>query len=139
MEKTVRDFMTPNPRTLPRTATVTEAARIMRDDNIGDVLVAENDRLFGILTDRDIVIRAVCEGKDPDQVTVGDLCTTDVITVSPDDGVDIAVKAMTEQALRRLPCVENDRIVGIVSLGDLAERLDPDSALASISSAPPDQ
>lgn len=139
MTTTVRDIMMPQPTTLPKTASVLEAARAMRDSHIGDVLVNDNEKIYGILTDRDIVIRAVAEGKDFDRIKVEDICSHDLTTLEPDDSIEKAVQLMRQHAIRRLPVVENGRPIGIVSIGDLALERDPQSALGDISAAPPNQ
>jgi CBS domain-containing protein len=134
----VQEVMTARPTTLPVTASVVEAARVMREKDIGDVIVLdEGDQLCGIVTDRDIVVRAVADQQDPAQLKLGEICSRDVTTLSPQDKVGDAVKLMTEKAVRRLPVVDEGKPVGIVSLGDLAVTHDPDSGLADISSAPP--
>lgn len=138
MTSTVRDVMSTNLRTLDTDATARQAATIMRDSDIGDVIVLGADgALRGIVTDRDLVVRCVAEGADPDGVALGDLCHGDVVTVGPDDGVDTAVVSMREHAVRRLPVCDGDDLVGIVSLGDLAEEFSRNSALGEISAAPP--
>ena len=134
---TLRDVMTPYPRCLEVNVPVQEAARLMESEEIGDVIVCEDGKVRGILTDRDIAIRAVAHGMDPTTTPVSEICTVDLTMLSPDDSVDKAVECMRDNALRRVPIVEGDRPVGILSLGDLARVLDPSSALASISSAPP--
>jgi CBS domain-containing protein len=131
--------MTKNPVSLPGTSSVLEAARAMRDSNIGDVIVVENNKVCGIVTDRDIVIRAVAEARDPYNITLGDICSHALTTVTPTDSVDKAVQLMRDKALRRLPVVEKGQAVGIVSLGDLAVERDPESALGDISAAPPNR
>lgn len=120
-----------------RGSSVADAAKEMRDRNVGDVLVTDGDRLVGILTDRDIAIRAVAEGLDPDTVEVGTVCTTDVATVSSSDAVTRAAEVMRQHAIRRLPVVDDGRLVGVVSLGDLAIERDRESVLADVSAAPP--
>ena len=137
MAQTIQDVMTPDPTILPTTSTLADAARAMRDGDIGDVLVEQNGTLCGIVTDRDIVVRAVAEARDPHDVRLGDICTPQVTALSPGDSVEDAVALMRRQALRRLPVCEQGRAVGIVSLGDLAVERDPGSALADISAAPP--
>jgi CBS domain-containing protein len=132
-------LMTPDPVTLSSRATVEEAARRMRDAGIGDVIVLEDDQVCGILTDRDIVVRAIAEGHDPAELPVAAVCSRELTTLSPDDSVERAVQLMQEKAIRRLPVVEGGRPVGIVSLGDLAIERDPDSALGQISSAAPNE
>ncbi len=110
----------------------------MRDQDIGDVIVLDDgDQLCGIVTDRDIAVRVVAEGRNPQEVKVGQICSRDLTTVSPNDDVGAAVKLMSQKAIRRVPVVDKGRPVGIVSIGDLAVDRDPDSALADISSAKP--
>jgi CBS domain-containing protein len=135
MSHMVRDVMTQDPTTLDVTQTVLEAARAMKDRGIGDVVVADHGRVCGIVTDRDIVVRAVADGGVPSEVRLGDVCSADLTTVAPDTDVDEAVRLMRDRALRRLPVVSEQQVVGIVSLGDLAIDRDPDSALGGISAA----
>jgi CBS domain-containing protein len=111
----------------------------MRDANIGDVIVLQDDQICGILTDRDIVVRAVAEGREPATTKVADICSQELTTVSPTDEVEEAVRLMREKAIRRLPVVEGGKPVGIVSIGDLAVERDPHSALGRISAAPPNR
>jgi CBS domain-containing protein len=122
---------------LPGTASVHEAAQAMRDADIGDVIVIENQRVCGIVTDRDIVVRTVAEARDPATTTLADICSHPLLIVSPTDSVEKAVRLMGTYALRRVPVVEAGQPVGIVSLGDLAVERDPGSALGDISAAPP--
>jgi CBS domain-containing protein len=127
--------MTTDPIKLGAEELVTSAARVMRDNDIGDVLVTEDGQnLVGIVTDRDIVVRAVADGS-VDEVTVGAICS-DPIAVSPDDEVADVIQVMREQAVRRIPVVEGEVVVGLVSIGDLAVQYDPDSVLGDISEAP---
>jgi signal-transduction protein with cAMP-binding, CBS, and nucleotidyltransferase domain len=133
---TVRDAMTESPRTVDAATTVTEVATQMRDADVGAILVTESDTLSGIVTDRDIVVRAVAEGRDPDESRAGDVCTSDPHTLSPDEDLGDAVRRVKSENIRRLPVVEDGKPVGILSLGDLAEKLDPESVLADISAAP---
>jgi CBS domain-containing protein len=135
----LREIMTQNPVTVQTTDSVMAAARSMRDGNIGDVVVVERGQIQGILTDRDIVVRALAEGRDPTSTTVGEICSRELTTLSPSDSVNEAVKIMRDKAIRRLPVVDGGRPVGIVSLGDLAVERDPESALGGISSAPPNR
>jgi CBS domain-containing protein len=139
MAQTVREIMTRDVVTLPRDASIVEAARLMRDNGIGDVVVTDGDRAEGIVTDRDIVIRAVADGKEPGSVRLDQVVSEDLTAVAPDDSVDRAVQIMRERAIRRLPVVEAGKPVGIVSLGDLAVEHDPGSALADISEEPADR
>ena len=139
MAQYLREIMTQKPVTLETRDTVTAAARSMRDGNIGDVVVLESGKVQGILTDRDIVVRALAEGRDPARTSVGDICSRELTTLSPTDTIEDAVKIMRDKAIRRLPVVEGGRPVGIVSLGDLAVERDPESALGGISAAPPNR
>lgn len=133
----VRDVMTPEPITVMSTTSLEQAARRMRDAGIGNVIILDGEQITGILTDRDIVVRAVAEGWDPGSTPVGEVASRELTTVSPDDSVEAAVNLMRERSVRRLPVVEGGRPVGILSLGDLALERDPDSALGDISAAPP--
>jgi CBS domain-containing protein len=139
MAQTVEQIMTTNPRTVNVDDTVKDAAVVMRDSDIGDVIVIEDSQVSGILTDRDIVVRAVAEGRDADSTPVSDICTTGIQAIEPDASVDDALRMMREDDIRRLPVVKNGRPVGIISLGDLAVEREPDSTLADISAAAPDQ
>jgi CBS domain-containing protein len=135
MAQTVREIMTENPVTLPRSASISEAAKRMRDDDIGDVIVMDDGDMCGLVTDRDIVVRAVAEGADPQFTKVDEICTHELVTVGPDDSLQQTVQLMRERAVRRVPVVDGGRPVGIVSLGDLAIELDERSGLADISAA----
>lgn len=140
MPQRIREVMTPDPKTLPKTATVKEAAELMRDDDIGDVIIVNaHKKLYGILTDRDIAVRVVPTGEDPGSVTLEDVATKDVASLGPEATVEEAVALMRDRAIRRLPICEDGKPVGVVSLGDLAIERDPQSALADISAAPPDE
>ncbi|MGP3982276.1 CBS domain-containing protein [Streptomyces sp. KR80] len=138
MAQYVRDVMTPAVTAVRPDASLVEAAQLMRAQDIGDVLVAEDGRLIGMLTDRDITLRAVADGVDPLTVSAQSVCTPEPVTVRPDDTVSTAVTLMRTHAIRRLPVVENDLPMGMVSIGDLAQEQEPDSALADISRAAPD-
>ncbi|OMI91162.1 oxidoreductase [Streptomyces sp. M1013] len=137
MTQYVRDVMTGDPVTVEPLTSVTAVARLMRDRDLGAVLVTEGDRLRGLVTDRDLVVRSVAEGGDPEQTTVAGACSDDMVTVRSDEELDHAVRLMREHAVRRLPVVDDGRPVGIVSLGDLAMERDPESALGDISVARP--
>jgi CBS domain-containing protein len=115
----IRDVMTPNPRTVSPEDSIQNAARIMRDEDTGAVPVVENGRPIGMVTDRDIVVRAVAGGGQLDR-PVRDIVTTGVVSVSPEMSTREANQLMSEHQVRRLPVVEGDQLVGIVSLGDLA-------------------
>ncbi|MFI6144857.1 CBS domain-containing protein [Streptomyces sp. NPDC051109] len=138
MTRRVHEVMTEKPVTVDGLTSLAEAARVMRDADIGDVLVLEGGRLRGILTDRDLVIRAMAEGRDPAETTVRAICSPEPITVGPADGVDQAAYLMRHHALRRLPVqTEDGELVGVVTLGDLEVERDPGSALAAIAAAEP--
>jgi len=126
----VREIMTTDLVTVTPSSTVTEAARLMRDANIGDVLAMDQDRLVGILTDRDITVRVVADGKDPSTARVGDHMTRELFTGLPDWDVEDAADVMGEEQIRRLPIVENGKAVGIVSLGDIAVELGEEEVAA---------
>lgn len=137
MAQRISDLMTQELRTLRPQATLVEAARVMRDSDIGDVLIVDGDgALAGMVTDRDLVVRAVADGKDPSSCTVGDVCSPELVTVTPDMDPGDAVRLMSRHAVRRLPVVQDGKPVGVLSIGDLAIERDSDSALADISAAP---
>jgi len=118
----LKDIMTAEPECIRPDATLQEAARRMRELDVGPLPVCgENDRLAGMITDRDITVRAVAEGKDPKSTTVGEAMTKDVIYCFEDQDVYEAARTMQERQIRRLIVLNRDkRLVGIVSLGDLA-------------------
>ena len=135
----IREVMTAAPDAVKQTDTLQDAARLMRSNDIGDVLVeGEDGRLVGIITDRDIAIRAVAEGRDSAS-TIADLYTRDITALAPTDTVHDAVKLMRAGDVRRLPVVESGKAIGIVSLGDISVATAPDSVLADISAASPDR
>jgi len=103
----------------------------MRDEEISGVLVTQDGRLCGLLTDHDIVVRAVAEGRDLTGTRLADICSAGIVTVSPDDGADTALRLMLDSAVRRLPVVEDGRPVGIVSIGDLTSDRDEPAAAGS--------
>jgi CBS domain-containing protein len=136
MAQSIRDVMTQNPECVSGDTTVADAAKLMRDKDFGGVLCMDGDEVTGFLTDRDITLRVVAEGKDPNSCTVSEVATTDLHTLSPDDSVEDAIKLVREHNVRRVPVVEGAKPVGIVSIGDLALERDTDSALADMSGAP---
>ncbi|MEV0255731.1 CBS domain-containing protein [Streptomyces sp. NPDC050732] len=119
----VRDVMTPGVVAVRPDASLVEAAQLMRAQDTGDVLVALDGQVLGVLTDRDIALRAVADGADPLTVSAQAVCTPNPVVVGPDDAVSAAVGLMRDHAVRRLPVVEDGRPVGMVSLGDLAPGL----------------
>ncbi|MFI0508770.1 CBS domain-containing protein [Streptomyces sp. WSLK1-5] len=137
MTQHVSDIMTSAPVTVEPQTSVTAVARIMRDQDLGAVLVTEGGELRGLVTDRDLVVRSLAEGGDLEQVTVAGACSDDLVTVTPEDELDHAIGLMREHAVRRIPVVDHGRPVGIVALGDTAMERDPGSALGDISVARP--
>lgn len=136
MPRTVKDLMTPNPTVLGANRPIEEAAMAMRDKDLGAVIVTEGNDICGIVTDRDISVRAVAEGKDCAKTTLGEICSKELTTAKPDLKLEDAVKLMRDKAVRRIPVVEGSKPVGIISIGDLAMEKDKESALATISAAP---
>jgi CBS domain-containing protein len=138
MSKQVRDVMRQTPVTLEPGTPVVEAARKMRASHVGAVILADHGKLFGIVTDRDIAVRAVAQGRDPATTPVSEICSKEPTTLSPDDDLDRAIEIMRQKAIRRIPVVDGgQRAIGILSLGDLALERDPRSVLGQISAARP--
>src|SRR4051795_9640923 len=136
MAQSIREVMTADPRTVDTSATVADAAREMREGDVGSVVVVENGNVAGILTDRDIAVRVVAQGLDPDATRVSEAATMRPTTLTVDQTVDDAIRLVREQNIRRILVVQDGRPAGIVSLGDLAIERDTDSALADIASEP---
>jgi CBS domain-containing protein len=122
MAKSVRDAMTENPRSIGQSASVVEAARLMREEHIGSLPITEDEKLVGMITDRDITTRVVAEAADPKTTSVGDVYSRDLISVEPDNNLDEALQLMARHQVRRVPVVENGRLVGIVAQADIALR-----------------
>ena len=120
MAKSVRDAMTADPRSIGASASVVEAARLMREQHIGSLPVTEDERLVGMITDRDITTRVVAESAVPETTSVGDVYSRDLISVEPNSDLDEALRLMARHQVRRLPVVENDRLVGMVAQADIA-------------------
>ena len=137
MARTVEEIMTRDPRTVDIGDSLVDAARGMRDGDIGSVIVTDGGRVAGIVTDRDIVVRAVAEGRDPRSTTVGNVCSSNPRTLEPGDSVEVAAQAMGENSIRRLPVIRDGELVGVLSLGDLAKDRDAGQPLADISAASP--
>ena len=122
MANTVRDAMTENPRAIGRDSTVVEAANIMRDEDVGIVPIVDGDKLVGTLTDRDIAIRVVAEGKDPNTTKAEQVASRELVTIDPQQDLDEALRLMARHQVRRLPVVEEDgKLVGIVAQADIAQ------------------
>jgi CBS domain-containing protein len=121
MAESIRDVMTKDPRALDGGASVIDAARLMRDEDAGIVPVVEGEKLVGTVTDRDIAVRVVAEGKSPESVTVGEIASRDLVTIDPQQELSEALRLMARHQVRRLPVVEEDgRLVGIVAQADIA-------------------
>ena len=125
MGQSIRDVMTSNPCSIDAEKSVAYAAKMMRDEDVGLAPIVEGDKLIGMLTDRDIAIRVVAEGKDPNQVTVREVASKQVVTIDPQQDLDEALRIMAKHQVRRLPVVEEDgRLVGVVAQADVAREGD---------------
>lgn len=138
----IRDVMTPNPKVVSEKDSVVEVARIMRDQDTGVVPVVDGRKIIGLVTDRDIVVRAIAVGKDVKNLRVNEIMTKNVRSVKEDSTVDEVLNLMGNAEIRRVPVVnQSNELVGIVSLGDLAERTSRDGKVGKtveeISEAPP--
>ena len=122
MAKSVRDTMTADPRSIGASASVVEAARLMREEHIGSLPITDDEQLVGMITDRDITTRVVAEAADPKTTPVGEVYSGDLVSVGPDNDLDEALQLMSRHQVRRLPVVENGRLVGIVAQADIALR-----------------
>jgi CBS domain-containing protein len=125
MPQTIRDVMTSNPCSIDAKRSVAYAAKMMQEEDVGLAPIVEDDKLIGLMTDRDIAIRVVAEGRDPDQIKVRDVASTQLVTVDPQQDLDEALRMMAKHQVRRLPVVEEDgRLVGIVAQADIAREGD---------------
>jgi CBS domain-containing protein len=120
MAKNIRDAMTEDPRSIGASESVVEAARLMRDEHIGSLPVTEGGRLVGMITDRDLTTRVVAEAAGPETTSVGDVYSRDLISVEPNNDLEEALQLMARHQVRRLPVVENGRLVGMVAQADIA-------------------
>jgi CBS domain-containing protein len=120
MTTSVRDVMTENPASIGASASVVEAARLMREAHIGSLPITDDEKVVGIITDRDITTRVVAEAADPTTTSVGDVYSRDLISVEPDHDLEEALELMARHQVRRLPVVENGRLVGMVAQADIA-------------------
>ena len=126
MGKSIRDVMSSNPCSIDSSKPVSYAAKMMKDEDVGLAPIVEGDRLVGALTDRDIVVRVVAEGRDPNSVSVREVASTGVVTIDPQQDLDEALKLMAQHQVRRLPVVEEDgRLVGVVAQADVADEAKP--------------
>ncbi len=137
MAQTVQEVMTHDPVTVDGSQTLVEVAGLMRDHDTGAVIVTDAGKVSGIVTDRDIVVRAIAQGRDPASTTTGDVQSAGTVTLNPQDRLETAAETMRRHDVRRLPVVDGDRPIGIVSLGDLAVHGDADAELTDISAASP--
>jgi CBS domain-containing protein len=137
MATKMRDIMSPAPVSMAATESVSAAAKAMKEHGIGTVLIVADGRLSGLVTDRDIAIRVLAENRDPATTRVGDICSTEVAVLGPDDDVEQASRLVRERAVRRIPVVQDGTPVGVVSIGDLALEKDRSSALSGVPAAPP--
>jgi CBS domain-containing protein len=125
MGQSINDVMTSNPCSIDADKSVAYAAKMMRDEDVGVAPIVESDKLIGMLTDRDIAVRVVAEGRDPDQVTVRDVASKQVVTIDPQQDLDEALRIMAKYKVRRLPVVEEDgKLVGVVAQADVAREGD---------------
>jgi CBS domain-containing protein/uncharacterized membrane protein YuzA (DUF378 family) len=120
-QKQVREAMTPNPTSVQSSVTILEAAKLMKSEQVGSLPVLEGDRLLGIVTDRDIILRVVAEGSSPRSRTAGDIASRDPETTTPGQDLDEALRLMARRQIRRLPVVEGNRLVGMLAQADIAE------------------
>ena len=120
MANSVRDAMTEDPRSIGASASVVEAARLMREEHIGSLPITDDEQLVGMITDRDITTRVVAEAADPTSTSVEDVYSRDLVSVEPNEDLDEALQLMARHQVRRLPVVENGRLVGIVAQADIA-------------------
>jgi CBS domain-containing protein len=137
MATKMRDIMSPAPVSMAANEPVSAAARAMKEHGIGTVLIMADGRLSGLLTDRDIAVRVLAEGRDPVTTRVGEICSTELAVLGPDDDVEQATRLVRDRAVRRIPVVQDGTPLGVVSIGDLALEKDQSSALSGVSAAPP--
>src|SRR5205807_3375798 len=124
MAETIRDVMTRSPRTIDSAGSAVDAARLMRDEDVGLIPIVESDRVVGTVTDRDIAVRVVAEGKSPEKTRVADIASRELVTIDPGQDVDEAMRLMAKHQVRRLPVVEEDgKLVGIVAQADIAKHV----------------
>jgi CBS domain-containing protein len=133
----MRDIMSAAPVCMERAESVSAAAKAMKQNGIGTVLVLTGGRLSGLVTDRDITVRVLAENRDPQTTRIGDICSSELVVLGPDDDVAEATRLVRERAVRRIPVLQDGIPAGVVSIGDLALERDATSALSGVSSAPP--
>jgi len=140
MAKTARDVMTQGVECAGESETVADAAKQLADLDVGAMpICGEDERLKGMLTDRDIVVEVIAKGKDPADVKAGELGGEEVVTIGADDSVDEALSTMKDHKVRRLPVIDGHDLVGVVSMADLAQNIDEDKlgdVVEAITAAP---
>jgi CBS domain-containing protein len=120
MGKSIRDLMTQNPRAVRPDDTVVDASRMMRDENVGSLPVVDSDRLIGMVTDRDVAVRVVAEGRDPGEVSVQEIASRNPVTAEATSDLNEALQLMARHQVRRLPVTDEGRLVGIIAQADVA-------------------
>ena len=120
----IRDVMTSNPTSCDPSTSVVDAAKVMAQEDVGPVPVVEGGRVVGIVTDRDLVVRVLAEGRDASSTTLGEIVSSDLVTVQPDTELSEALQLMAQNQVRRLPVVEGEQLVGIVAQADVARAAD---------------
>ena len=123
----IRDVMTSNPTSCEPSTTVVDAAKVMAQEDVGPVPIVDGGRVVGIVTDRDLVVRVLAEGRDPNSTTIGEIASADLVTVQPDSDLNEALNLMAQNQVRRLPVVEGDQLVGIVAQADVARAADEET------------
>jgi CBS domain-containing protein len=121
MGKSVKDAMTAEVKTAAPSQSLTDVARLMKQEDVGSVPVVDGERLVGVVTDRDIVVRGIADGSDPHAIKAGDIASRDIVTVRPDDDLDEALRLMAQHQVRRLPVVDDGHLVGVVAQADVAQ------------------
>jgi CBS domain-containing protein len=125
MGKKIQEVMTSNPCAIDADKPVSYAAKMMKDEDVGFAPIVEGDKLIGTVTDRDIAMKVVAEGRDPQSTTVREIASTNLVTIDPQQDLDDALRLMASSQVRRLPVVEEDgRLVGVVAQKDVAEQGD---------------
>lgn len=120
MGKSVKDAMTSDVKTAAPSVSLADAAKLMKQEDVGSVPVVDGERLIGMLTDRDIVVRGIADGSDPHAVRAGDIASRDIVTVRPDDDLEEALRLMAQHQVRRLPVVDDGHLVGVLAQADVA-------------------
>lgn len=139
MTQTIERVMTRDPVTVEHKATVREAAKKMAKADIGDVIVMRDGKAYGIVTDRDVVIRCIAKGGEPSEMRVDEICSTNLVTVRPTDTIADAATLMRNRALKRLVVEQDGNPLGVVTVGDVERLQRPDSIEAHIAEAPPNR